>query len=358
MNLLIAPKNYISGFNNIDKLDNEIRKISKKPLIVIRKEVYEKLESDFSKSEIVIDSDKFYFTGECCFETIEIIKDLIIKKNFDSVVGIGGGKLLDTVKASGYLSNVKIITVPTSAATCAAWSSHAATYTKEGISYNYFPIHKNADLLFMDKKIIFEAPIRLIKSGIIDSLAKWVETDAFTSSIQNKNVELEIAIYLAKKIYDDILEIGEKAIDDINKGVYSEEVDKIIEHNILTAGLVGGVGGEACRAVASHAVNNGFTVFPQKYNNNMHGEMVGFGNIVQLLLDKKVDEAKKIIAFTKKIDAPISLNDFGFENLDDDKIDKIINKTIYKGDTIWNLPYKVDFEMVKKAFLKAIDLTK
>ena len=127
----------------------------------------------------------------------------------------------------------------------------------------------------------------------------------------------------------------------------------MLEHNILTAGLIGGIGGEACRAVAAHAINNGLTALPKTYNSNLHGEVVGFGNLVQLILDGEKEEALKIANFFRTIGAPATLEDMGYLNLSDSQMDKIINKALYKGDTMWNLPYKVDFDMIKKAILEA-----
>lgn len=353
-NLLIAPKNYISGYNIIDKLGSEVKKIAKKVLVLSDEKVYKVVRKGLKSletSEIIYTKENF--NGECCFAEIDRITSLL-KNNYDAIIGIGGGKILDTVKAAGYKADVKIITVPTVAATCAGWSSHSAIYTDDGISYEYFNIHRNADLLFLDKKIIFEAPIRYIKAGILDTLAKWIETKSSTLNLENKNVATEIAIYLAKKTYKDMFEYAKLSLEDIEKQEYTKNVDIVIEDIIFTAGLVGGIGGEACRAVAAHAVNNGFTIYPEIYNKNLHGEVVGFGNVVQMLMDKRENkEIDELVKLYKEIEADVSLKDMGFENINETMLEKIVNKSLYKGDTIWNAPYKVEFEIVKKAILKA-----
>ncbi len=358
LELFISPGKYVSGYDNIDKLGQEVEKLGKKPMVLFDKNIEKIIEKGLNSLKNKFDMEFTYFEGECCFEEIKRITDLIIDKKCDVIVGLGGGKTMDTAKAAGYDANVKIVTVPTIAATCACWASHSAVYTKEGIAHSYYSIYKNADLVFMDKKICSEAPVRYIVSGMVDTLAKWIETKAYTGPIENKNTELEIAIMLAKKSYNEILEYGEKAVEDVKNGVYSKEVDMMLEHNILTAGLVGGIGGEACRAVAAHAINNGFTALPRIYNNNLHGEVVGFGNLVQLILDGTKDEAIKIAKFCKKIGSPITLEEMGYGEISEDSLEKVINKSMYREETMWNLPYKVDFNRVKEAILEANSLLK
>ncbi|BDU50023.1 iron-containing alcohol dehydrogenase family protein [Haliovirga abyssi] len=356
--LLIAPENYISGYDIIDELGAKVKKIAKKVLVLSDEKVYKIVEkglNSLENSEIIY--TKEYFNGECCFTEIDRISNILKENGYDAIVGIGGGKILDTVKTAGYKAGVKIITVPTIAATCAAWSSHSAIYTDDGISYEYFNIHKNADLLFLDKKIVFEAPVRYIKAGILDTLAKWVETKSSTLNLENKNVATEIAIYLAKKTYKDMFEFSKIALENIEKKEYTKDIDIVIEDIIFTAGLVGGIGGEACRAVAAHAINNGFTIYPDTYNKNLHGEVVGFGNVVQMIMDKRDNkEINDLVKLYKEIEADVSLKGMGFEDLSDIMLEKIVNKSLYKGDTIWNAPYKVEFEMVKEAILKANEI--
>lgn len=356
MELYISPKQYVTGYDNILELGKYLKQYGENVLFLIDNNLLDKFGDKINdiKKEYQLNIDFDIFTGECSYDEIERVKENIINKKINIVVGFGGGKIIDTAKGASFLAKIPVATVPTIAATCAAWSSHSAVYTSNGISYEYFSIYKNPELLFIDKKIILEAPIRYIKSGILDTLAKWIETDAYTNQIKNRDITLETAIFLAKKSYDDIFKYGKKAIEDIKKGEYTDIVDKIVEHIFLTAGLVGGIGGAACRAVASHAVNNGFTVLTSRYKNSLHGEVVAFGNIVQLILDNKdEDEIKKLIKLYKEIEAPCGLEELGYGNLTEDELEKIVNKSLYKGDTIWNLPYVVSYDMLYNSIKKA-----
>lgn len=356
MNLYISPGQYISGYDNILEIGKYIKKFGKNILFLTDEKMINFLKEKITiiNKENEFDIKYELFNGECCYDEIERLKNILIDQNIDAIAGFGGGKIMDTAKAASYFANKPVICIPTIAATCAAWASHSAIYTIDGISYEYLNIGKNAELVFVDKKIIIEAPIRYIISGILDTLAKWIETDAYTNNIKNRNVELEIAIFLAKKSYEEIIMYSTKALEDIKNKEYTKEVDMVIEHIFLTAGLIGGIGGAACRAVAAHAVNNGFTVLTKRYKNMLHGEVVSFGNIVQLVLDNKDEkEIKKLIKFYNDIGAPKGLKGIGCEDISDEELERVINKSLYKEDTMWNLPYKVDFEMIKNAIKKA-----
>lgn len=353
LELFIAPGKYVSAYDNLDKLGVEVKKLGNRSVVIVDKTTIKIGEKGIASLKEAVEVELVHFNGECSYEEIARIVEIAKEFGADNVVGFGGGKLMDTTKAVGYDAGIKIVTVPTVAATCASWASHSVIYTPEGISETYYSIYKNADLLFFDKKINSEAPVRYAISGMVDTLAKWIETKSFTGGLKEKNTELELAIFMAQKCYREILELGPQAVEDMKAGRYTDAVDKVLEHNILTAGLVGGIGGEACRAVAAHAINNGMTAVPRLYFGNLHGEVVGFGNLVQLILDGDEEEALKIAKFYREIGAPANLADLGFVDVDDRVLEKIVNKAMYKGDTMWNLPYEFDFDKIKEAILKA-----
>lgn len=354
---LISPQKVIYGFDILKEIGKTVKALSDKVVILSDETVYSIIKKGIESLEREnIDFVRLSFNKECTYEEINRVVREIEETGAGVVIGFGGGKTSDTVKAAGNIAGVTVITVPTIASNCAAWASHSAIYDLEGRAVEYLPAKNNPNIIFIDEKILSEAPVRYFKAGVADTLAKWIETNTYLENFDKNNidVETEFAIYLAEKSYNELFSISKKAIIDIEKGVFSDEVKRAIKHIIITAGLIGGIGGNACCAVAAHSINNGLTVFPTKYKGTLHGESVGFGNVVQLILNnEKESNIKKLVKFYKDSGIKVSLADIGYEKITEDELNRIAEKTTLSHETIWNMKEKVEINELKDAILKA-----
>ena len=70
-------------------------------------------------------------------EKIEELKNSVKETSCDVIVGVGGGRIMDLVKATAFELGVPIVAIPTQAATCAAYSPLSVLYTPEGHSDKY-----------------------------------------------------------------------------------------------------------------------------------------------------------------------------------------------------------------------------
>lgn len=351
----IAPQNVVYGRNIFPTFGKYVRGFGGHLTIITDEKVFplinvalESLDSEKIEYSIISSS------GEASYDEINNLEKKVLANGSSAIIGFGGGKIQDIVKYVGFLANIKIVTVPTAPSNCAAWSSHSAIYTNEGIALEYAPIYKNPDLIIVDEEILITAPEKLFLAGIGDTLAKWIETEAFTKGLEEHSTEIETAIYLAKKTFEDIIEFGEEALNDYRNKKISPKLSKIFKHIIVNSGLIGGIGGESCRAVGAHSVNNGFTIFPEFNKNNLHGETVAYGNVVQLILDKA--DSQKIdllLSFYKKVGLPLTLEDLGYSGINFTKLRKIVEKTLDKEETIWNLSYEVSKEELFEAIIIA-----
>jgi len=143
------------------------------------------------------------FAGECSENEIKRLCALGKNKKADFVTGIGGGKALDTAKAAAGRLKLPVVTIPTSAATCAAWTALSAVYTDEGSSRTYILLDRCPDLLILDTGIIASCPARYLRSGMADALAKFYEAMAFTGG-SSPGRGIEAALGIARSIYDTV----------------------------------------------------------------------------------------------------------------------------------------------------------
>lgn len=111
------------------------------------------------------------FGGECSQNEIDRLRGVAEKAQCGAVLGIGGGKTLDTAKALAHFMGVPVAIAPTIASTDAPCSALSVIYTDAGEFDRYLLLPNNPDRVIVDTKIVAGAPARLLAAGIGDALA-------------------------------------------------------------------------------------------------------------------------------------------------------------------------------------------
>ncbi|VEB51628.1 glycerol dehydrogenase [Salmonella enterica subsp. enterica] len=86
------------------------------------------------------------------------------KVSVGAVLGIGGGKTLDTAKALAHFMNVPVAIAPTIASTDAPCSALSVIYTDAGEFDRYLLLPHNPNMVIVDTQIVAGAPARLLGS--------------------------------------------------------------------------------------------------------------------------------------------------------------------------------------------------
>ena len=118
----------------------------------------------------------------------------------------------------------------------------------------------------------------------------------------------------------------------------------------LTAGLIGGIGGEKCRTAAAHAIHNAITqIIPT--NKFLHGEIVGVGILIQLRLEElknnnklATQSIKQLSKLMKELFLPTSIDELGINVFSNNNLDKIAEFTCRDKSEIHFLPFEVKKE--------------
>jgi glycerol dehydrogenase len=104
---------------------------------------------------------------------------------------------------------------------------------------------------------------------------------------------------------------------------------------------------------AAHAVHNGLTALPATHD-YMHGDKVNFGTLTQLTLEgRPTAETGDFIAFCNRVGLPTTLEQVGLGGADRDDLLTAAKAATMPGETIHNLPFAVDAELVCDAMIAA-----
>ena len=115
------------------------------------------------------------FNGECCRKEIDRLGHELQAHGCRGVIGVGGGKTLDTAKAVAHYQQLPVVLIPTIASTDAPTSALSVLYTEQGEFAEYLIYPRNPDMVVMDSAIIAKAPVRLLVAGMGDALSTYFE---------------------------------------------------------------------------------------------------------------------------------------------------------------------------------------
>jgi glycerol dehydrogenase len=352
--ILIAPNKFVLGEGELLNLGTYAKDYGEKILMVASKDDQSRVQQFLDQA---IKLEKFEmisgeFKEECTKAEIDRLRQVCTKHSCQIIVGLGGGKALDTAKAIAHYEKLPVFIIPTIASTDAPCSSLAVIYKANGEFEEYMFFRKNPDLVLVDSKIIANAPVRFLISGMGDALATYFEARscerAYAKNIPGGNSTLA-ALAIARLCYDTLMEESEKAIAACTQKVVTTALENIIEANILLSGL----GFESSGLATAHAVHDGLTVLEETHK-YYHGEKVAFGTLVHLVLENaKKEEIKEVIAYCKAVGLPTCLADLGVTNATQDKVMAIAIAACAEGETIHNTVFKVTPEMVYAAIYTA-----
>ncbi len=256
------------------------------------------------------------FGGESTESEVARCSDLA--KGAQVVIGVGGGKTLDTAKIAARNMGARMITVPTIASTDSPTSSIGVIYTEEGVYVRVERCYRNPDVVLVDSQVILRAPVRFLAAGMGDALSTWFEARSNFESRSNNYIADGYAptiagASIARACHDTLLRDGRAAYLAAKSGCLTEAVENIIEANTLLSGL----GFENCGVSGAHGVHDALTILAPTHS-FFHGEKVAIGILCLLVLENRsLPEIEETARFCDFIGLPTRLADLGLADVSD-----------------------------------------
>ena len=326
MRILGAPQRYVQGPGAIERLADEVAIAGGGPVAMIIDPVARKLIGETLTAQLP-DAALLSFGGECT--SAEIAARAAELGGARLVIGIGGGKAIDTAKGAAIAADLPVLIVPTIASNDSPTSHLAIIYTENHAVEEVRRMRVNPAAVLVDTTIIAGAPRRFLAAGIGDAMSKPYELEGAllgggANFFGGQPTELTRAI--AARAREILLADGEAALRSITP---DSGFERVVEASILLSGLAFESGGLSL----AHSLVRGFSLMPQ-FADLLHGEMVALGTLVQLAAGQgDAAEIAELKAFFRRIDLPISFAKLGVtEDADFARIAEVSMTAPYAGN--------------------------
>ncbi len=338
LRILGAPGRYMQGAGATEHLSTVVSEFGSN-CFVVADDVVTSLMSDaiansFRESEIELTFGKFH--GECTIHEIDRQAALARAGLADVIVGLGGGKTIDTAKGVSLRLGLPIIVVPTIASNDSPTSRLIVVYDDQHHLSEVLKLPRNPDVVLVDTEVIASAPPRFIIAGIGDAIAKKFEADQCALTGARNffgGLPTRTALALCDSCYATIREFGIGAV----QAVRENKVDESLENTVEAAVLLSGLGFESGGLALAHSLTRGLSAQPDA-SGALHGEIVAWGLLVQLIAEGR-DEPfiDDIVVFYRQIGLPTSLTDLGIQMPNPQAITDIANTTHREAPYIVNM---------------------
>ncbi|HIK14865.1 MAG TPA: iron-containing alcohol dehydrogenase, partial [Leptolyngbyaceae cyanobacterium M33_DOE_097] len=223
--LAVAPAQVIRGWGVITKAGDAIARLGTHPVIVSGKHTGAIVETVIRPmlAAQACQVAPVSYSPDCSEASLAKMRQAVAQHQADVIIGVGGGKALDAAKLLAHQTQLPVVTVPTSGATCAAWTALSNVYSQRGAFLYDVPLAHCPELLVLDYELVRSAPQRTLVAGIGDAIAKWYE--ASVSSGHSQQTLIIGAVQQARILRDILLQKSVEALQEPGGAAWQEVVD-------------------------------------------------------------------------------------------------------------------------------------
>ena len=352
--IAIFPGRYIQEEGALTTLAEEVQKLGARAMVIAsgtaEKNIVPRHLAAW-RERVAITVERF--RGECSDEEIQRLTNVATSQGCEVIVGLGGGKVIDTAKAVGYTANARVAIVPTIASSDAPTSAVAVIYNSNGIFQRCLYLRRNPDLVLVDTRVIAEAPVRFLVAGMGDALATWFEAESCRLAFARNECggHGTLAGYaLAQLCYETLREYGVAACMSCQEKVVTPALSHVVEANTLLSGL----GFESGGLATAHSIHNGLTRLEGTHA-YLHGEKVAIGVLASLFLTAKPSRViREVYDFCESVGLPTTLKEIGLAEIGENDLRQVAEGACREGETIHHEPCPISVEAIVAA-LKTAD---
>ncbi|HSA75911.1 MAG TPA: sn-glycerol-1-phosphate dehydrogenase, partial [Nitrosarchaeum sp.] len=264
----------------------------------VTKIIQKKIESSLKSNKIKF---VWHMSGNNTIPAINTIQKDVKKDQSDLIVGIGGGRSVDTAKMIAFNLDKPFVSVPTAASHDGMASPFVSIVGDKPHS-----IVASAPLgVFVDIDIIRKAPPKLLASGCGDLIANIIAVKDWRLGHEKTGeyygrYSADLALMSAKIVMENSSYYAKNGLD-----------VRIIVEALISAGVASCIAGSSrpcsgAEHLFSHALDK---IAPGR---GLHGEKCGIGSIMMAKLQGQ--DWKKIVKTLKDVGAPTSAKQIGLKS--------------------------------------------
>lgn len=346
----VTLPNYMIGEDVYRKAGAILKKHGKTAVVVGGKTAMEKAADEIIeslKADGISVTGKEWFGGDSTYENVEMLKQDPAVQKADMILAVGGGKACDTCKVLAEQTDKALFAFPTIASNCAPCTALAIMYDTQGRFKDNFYSARPPLFVFINDRIIAQAPVKYLQAGIGDALSKEAEV-----ALALRHVELDqnllLGLSLCAACTEPLLKYGEEAMKACEENRTCAALQEVALDIVISTGLVSNM--TVCpefyyNTNLAHCFYYGATIFPV-YHDHLHGFWVAYGVLVLLDYDNQTELRDRVMNFYRKVGLPVTLAQVGLTKEDlpalADKASKVPG---------WHVD---GYELTKEKFMQAV----